>query len=78
MNEQNRKLAAIMFTDIAGYTESMSFDEEIAIQAVKKKRSIIQYLLNKNNGIFENFLGPGVSQFMNSLSFEFGSATTEI
>ena len=31
-----RKLAAIMFTDIAGYTESMSYDENEAITAVKK------------------------------------------
>ena len=31
-----RKLAAIMFTDIAGYTESMSYDKHSAIQAVKK------------------------------------------
>tara|TARA_B100000676_G_scaffold11880_1_gene10874 strand:+ start:376 stop:519 length:144 start_codon:yes stop_codon:yes gene_type:complete len=33
---------------------------------------------DRKSGILENFLGPGVSQFINSLSFEFGSATTEI
>ena len=37
-----RKLAAIMFTDIAGYTESMSYDENEAIAAVRKKRSVLQ------------------------------------
>ena len=33
---------------------------------------------DKNSGILENFLEPGVNQFINSRSFEFGSATTEI
>jgi hypothetical protein len=33
---------------------------------------------DRNSGIFENFLGPGVSQFINSLSLELGSAITEI
>ena len=34
-----RKLAAIMFTDIAGYTEKMSKDEAVAISLLKKKES---------------------------------------
>ncbi len=55
-----------MFTDIAGYTESMSFDEEIAIQSVKKKRSIIQTLLNKNNGTFVKEIGDGTLSYFNS------------
>ena len=40
-NKPIRKLAAIMFTDLAGFTESMSSDEAAAIGAVKKKRVII-------------------------------------
>ena len=32
---------------------------------------------DKNRGILENFLGPGVNQFMNSLSLELGSAITD-
>ena len=32
--EQTRKLAAIMFTDIAGFTKKMSFDENVAISSV--------------------------------------------
>ena len=34
-----RKLAAIMFTDIAGYTEQMSKDEAVAISLLNKKSS---------------------------------------
>ena len=31
-----RKLAAIMFTDIAGFTESMSYDEQQAMNTVQE------------------------------------------
>jgi len=66
MTEIKRKLAAIMFTDIAGYTESMSLDEEMAIQAVQKKRSIIQPLLIKHNGVFVKEIGDGTLSYFNS------------
>jgi len=33
-----RKLAAIMFTDIAGYTEQMSKDEAVAIRLIQKQK----------------------------------------
>ena len=33
-----RKLTAIMFTDIAGYTQSMSKNETIAINMINKYR----------------------------------------
>ena len=45
IKRQKRKLAAIMFTDIAEFTKKMSFDEDIAVSSVKKKRSIILPLI---------------------------------
>ena len=39
-----RKLAAIMFTDIAGYTESMSKSESKSLDTLEKKRSILKPL----------------------------------
>ena len=36
-----RKTAAIMFTDIAGYTEAMSQSEQKALEMLRKKRTII-------------------------------------
>ncbi len=66
MPDQTRKLAAIMFTDIAGYTESMSYDEHTAIQAVKKKRSIIQPLIKDNNGVFVKEIGDGTLSYFSS------------
>jgi len=35
-----RKLAAIMFTDIVGYTKLMGEDEERAFQLLKKNRQV--------------------------------------
>ena len=37
-----RKIAAIMFTDIAGYTETMSQNEQKALEMLRKKRTIIK------------------------------------
>jgi len=39
-----RQLAAIMFTDIAGYTALMGSDEQNAFQLLKKNRQIQQPL----------------------------------
>jgi len=61
-----RKLAAIMFTDIEGYTESMSCDESQAITAVKKKRSIIQPLIKEYNGVFVKEIGDGTLSYFSS------------
>ena len=36
-----RKIAAIMFTDIVGYTQLTSEDEEKAFQLIKKKRELL-------------------------------------
>ena len=45
-----RKLAAIMFTDIAGYTESMSKSESKSLDTLEKKRSILKPLLKEYKG----------------------------
>ena len=47
-----RKLAAIMFTDIAGYTASMSKSESKSLGLLEKKRSILKPLLKEYNGTF--------------------------
>ena len=45
-----RKLAAIMFTDIAGYAEQMSKDEAVAISLLdtKKKHTFPSLNINKD------------------------------
>ena len=61
-----RQLAAIMFTDIEGYTKSMSVNEELAMSSLKKKRSIIQPLIDQNNGVFVKEMGDGTLSYFNS------------
>ncbi len=43
---QSRQLAAIMFTDIVGYTALMGDDEERAIQLLNKNREIHQPIID--------------------------------
>ena len=45
-----RKLAAIMFTDIAGYTSQMSRDQDVALSMLDTKRKVLQPLIKKHKG----------------------------
>jgi len=44
-----RTLAAIMFTDIVGYTEQMSKSESKSLDTLENKRSIFQPLIKEYN-----------------------------
>ena len=57
---QSRQLAAIMFTDIVGYTALMGSDEQKAFQLLKKNRQIQQPLIKQYNGTWIKELGDGV------------------
>jgi len=57
---QSRQLAAIMFTDIVGYTALMGDDEQKAFQLLKKNRQIQQPLIKQYNGLWIKELGDGV------------------
>jgi len=61
-----RKLAAIMFTDIAGYTEKMAKSEAAAINLLNKKDSILKPLLKKHNGNYVKSTGDGSLSYFNS------------
>ena len=45
-----RKTKAIMFTDIAGYTQAMSESEQKALEMLRKKRTIIKTLIDNYDG----------------------------
>ena len=45
-----RKLAAIMFTDIAGYTSQMSTDQDLAFVLLEEKQSKFKPLIKEHNG----------------------------
>ena len=54
-----RKLAAIMFTDIAGYTEQMSQDEDKAFALIQKKRELLLPLIEQYEGKLIKEIGDG-------------------
>jgi len=56
----SRQLAAIMFTDIVGYTALMGKDEQKAFQLLKKNREIQKPLIKHYNGSWIKELGDGV------------------
>jgi len=57
---QTRQLAAIMFTDIVGYTTLMGNDEKKAFELLRKNRQIQQPLVKQFNGTWIKELGDGV------------------
>lgn len=57
---QSRQLAAIMFTDIVGYTALMGKDEQKAFELLKKNRAVQRPLIEKFNGRWLKEIGDGV------------------
>ncbi len=60
MPEHSRQLAAIMFTDIVGYTKLMGEDEEKAFELLKKNRQVQRPLIEQFNGRWLKEIGDGV------------------
>ena len=57
---QLRQLAAIIFTDIVGYTSLMGEDEQKAFELLRINRQIQQPLVKKYNGSWIKEIGDGV------------------
>jgi adenylate cyclase len=55
----NRKLAAILFTDIEGYTALMQRDEQKAIAIKNRHREILQKEHKQFNGQIIQYYGDG-------------------
>jgi len=60
MPEQTRQLAAIMFTDIVGYTALMGKDEQRAFDILQKNRDIQKPIIEQNSGKWIKELGDGI------------------
>jgi len=54
-----RELAAIMFSDVAGYTAIMGRDEQEALRALDAHRELLRSLLPKFNGRMAGEIGDG-------------------
>ena len=59
-NNIERKLAAIMFTDIVGFTALASSNEQYAIELLQKQREIIFPIIEKHDGQLHKELGDGL------------------
>lgn len=65
---QSRQLAAIMFTDIVGYTALMGNDEQRAYELLKKNRELQKPVIEQLNGRWIKELGDGVMASFNTVS----------
>ena len=65
---QQRKLAAILFADIVGYTALMQSDERLALAHLQKFKQSLEQLVPANKGEIIQFYGDGcLATFHSSL-----------
>ena len=65
---QSRQLAAIMFTDIVGYTALMGDDEQKAFELLNKNRLLQKPIIEQYSGRWIKELGDGVLASFNTVS----------
>ncbi|HEU5165578.1 MAG TPA: adenylate/guanylate cyclase domain-containing protein [Chitinophagaceae bacterium] len=56
---QGRQLAAIMFTDIVGYTAMMQADEQKAVAVIKHYNATLEKFVTQHDGQVLNYYGDG-------------------
>jgi class 3 adenylate cyclase len=61
-----RQSAAVMFTDIAGYTSIMASDEEKALSLLQEKRQVLKPLIKKHDGVYVKGTGDGTLSYFDS------------
>ncbi len=65
---RSRQLAAIMFTDIVGFTSLMGSDEQKTFEILDKNRKIHKPIIHEFNGKWIKELGDGVMASFNTVS----------
>ncbi len=63
---RNRRLAAIMFTDISGFTATMHADENHARTVLKRHRQVLEETHNRYHGEILQFFGDGTLSIFDS------------
>ncbi len=66
MTNKDHKLAAIVFTDIVGYTKQMEKNEERTMQLLQKQREIIFPIVESHDGEIIKEIGDGLLMMFNS------------
>ena len=62
-----RRLAAILFADVAGYTALSSHDEDLALSLIKSFQGVSRKIVSEKNGRVVKFLGDGMLAEFSSL-----------
>ena len=65
---EDRRLAAIMFTDIVGYTALMGSDEDKAFKVLRKNREIQRPIIKKYRGEWLKEMGDGTLASFHAVS----------
>jgi len=65
---QTRQLAAIMFTDIVGYTALMGNDDRKALEMLSKNRTLQKPIIEEYNGHWIKEMGDGIMARFNSVA----------
>lgn len=64
----NRHLAAILFTDIVGYTSMMQRDEQLALAAVRRFQEVLERQVPAHHGEVYQYYGDGSMSIFHSAS----------
>ena len=59
MSNQERKLAAIVYTDIAGFSDLSANDEKLAIDLINTQKELVQDIVKTHSGTIHKELGDG-------------------
>ena len=65
---EHRQLAAIMFTDIVGYTAMMQKNEQQAISLLERHQSILEKKVAEHQGDLISYFGDGSLSMFSSVT----------
>ena len=66
MGKNDRHLAAVMFTDMVGYTSLMQRDEQKAREDRDRHREVLERLIRENQGSILQYFGDGTLSVFDS------------